>query len=391
MPLVVVIAAKDLRQRLRDRSALLLAVVAPLLLAGIISLAIGGSFTRFRTTFAVADEDNGPVAAAFVSGVLRAPALAKVVRLRPQTSAAEARRLARRDVDAAFVIPPGFSAAVLGGQPARLEVVRSRSGLIGGQLAVSVAQGFVARVQAAQLAVRTSLASGAGADPAALAQTAASAAAAAGDSLQDRPSGGRQLRPAAYFGPGMALFFLFFTVGLGARSLVAERASGTLARLRAAPVAPGVVVAGKVLATFVLGWVSMVTLIVATSVLLGAQWGHPLAVLALVTAAVLAVMGIVLLVMSLARTEAQAGAYGSAVAIVFALVGGSFVPISFAPAILRKLTLFTPNGWVLHAFTDLATGTRSLSTVVTAILVCLGFAVVTGGIGLARALTAVSE
>src|SRR5207302_5714384 len=84
MRLIVVIAAKDLRQRLRDRSALLLSVVAPLLLAGIISLAIGGSFTRFRATFAVADEDNGPVAAAFVSGVLRAPALANVVRLRPQ-------------------------------------------------------------------------------------------------------------------------------------------------------------------------------------------------------------------------------------------------------------------------------------------------------------------
>ena len=32
MPLVVVIALKDLRQRLRDRSALLMSVVAPLLL-----------------------------------------------------------------------------------------------------------------------------------------------------------------------------------------------------------------------------------------------------------------------------------------------------------------------------------------------------------------------
>ena len=339
----------------------------------------------------MADEDNGPVAAAFVSGVLRAPALANVVRLRPQASAIEARRLARKDVDAAFVIPPGFSAAVLSGQPAHLDVVRSRSGLIGGQLAVSVAQGSVARVQAAQLAVRTSLASGARADPGSLAQAASAVAATAGDSLKDQPSGGRQLRPAAYFGPAMALFFLFFTVGLGARSLLAERASGTLARLRAAPVPPSVVVAGKVLATFVLGWVSMLTLIVATSVLLGAQWGHPLAVLALVTAAVFAVMGIVMLVMSLARTEAQAGAYGSAIAIVLALVGGSFVPISFAPAILRKLTLLTPNGWALNAFTDLATGARSLSTVVTAILVCLCFGVVTGGIGLARALTAVED
>lgn len=391
MPLVVVIALKDLRQRLRDRSALLLSVVAPLLLATIISLAIGGSFSRFRATFAVADEDRGPVAAAFVDGVLRAPVVAKVVHLRAAASADEARRLARNDVDAAIVIPAGFSAAVLSGQPARLAVIRSRTGLIGGQLASSIAESFASRVSSAQLAVRTAVASGAKVDVTTLAQEAGSAVAAAGDALHDRPSGGRVLRPAAYFGPGMALFFLFFSVGIGARSILAERQSGTLARLRAAPVRPGVILGGKVLATFVLGWTSMITLIVATSVLLGAQWGHPVAVLALVTAAVLAVMGIVVLVMSLARTDAQAGAYGSVVAIVLALLGGSFVPISFAPAILRKLTLLTPNGWALHAFTDLATGTRSLSTVVTAILVCLGFAAVTGGIGLARAASAVSQ
>ena len=53
--------------------------------------------------------------------------------------------------------------------------------------------------------------------------------------------------------------------------------------------------------------------------------------------------------------------------------------------VLRKLALLTPNGWALHAFTDLGTGAHSLSTVTSAIVVCLVFAVVTGGIGLARA------
>jgi len=73
------------------------------------------------------------------------------------------------------------------------------------------------------------------------------------------------------------------------------------------------------------------------------------------------------------------------------LVGGSLVPISFAPDFLRKLALVTPNGWALHAFTDLATGAHDLSTVFTAIFVCLAFAVVTGAIGLARASAAVSR
>src|SRR5438132_5477829 len=129
MALVFVIAGKELRQRLRDRSAFIVGIGAPLLLAAIISAAIGSSFTRFHATFAVADEDHGPLASAFIDGVLRSPAVAKIVRIRPVSSATEARHLARKDVDAAFVIPAGFSTAVTSGRAASLEVVRSRDSL----------------------------------------------------------------------------------------------------------------------------------------------------------------------------------------------------------------------------------------------------------------------
>ena len=389
MALVLAIAAKDLRQRLRDRSAYIIGIAAPLLLAAIISVAIGSSFTKFHATFAVADQDHGPIATAFVDGVLHSQQVAKVVSLRTARSPAEARDLTRNDVDAAFIIPSGFSAAVTSAEPVTVQVVRSRSNLIAGQLAEALAQAFASRVAGVQLAVRTAIASGATGDPLTLAQQANAAAPAA--ALSDVPSGGRVLKPAAYFGPAMALFFLFFTVGLGARSLIAERATGTLARLRAAPIPGAAVVAGKALATFVLALASMLILIVATALLLGAHWGHPIAVLALVVAAVLAAMGIVSLVITLARTEEQAGGYASAVAIVLALLGGSFVPISFAPAVLRRLALLTPNGWALRAFTDLGTGAPNLSTVTTAIGVCLVFAAITGGIAMVRAAGVMAE
>ena len=383
MRIVLLVAAKDLRQRLRDRSAYIMGIGAPLLLALIISLAIGSSFTKFHTTFAVADQDHGPIAAAFVDGVLRSSAVARVATVRVTLSSDEARRLTRNDVDAAFIIPSGFSTAVISGQAATFQVVRSRSNLIGGQLGEALAQGFASRVAGVQLAVRTALAAGAPPDPVTLARQATAAPAPA--VLHDIASGGRVLKPAAYFGPAMALFFLFFTVGLGARSLLAERATGTLARMRAAPIPAAAVVGGKALATFLLALVSVVFLLVASGALLGAHWGHPVAVLGLVVATVLAAMGILTLVMTMAKTEEQAGTYTSAVAIVLALLGGSFVPISFAPALLRRLALATPNGWALRAFTDLATGTRSLSTVTLAIGVCLAFAAVTGTVGLIRA------
>ena len=42
----------------------------------------------------------------------------------------------------------------------------------------------------------------------------------------------------AYFAPGMAMLFLFFIIGNGARSIVVERREGTLPRILAAPVSP---------------------------------------------------------------------------------------------------------------------------------------------------------
>ena len=61
---VVAIAVKDLRQRLRDRSAWVLGIFAPMLVAGLISLAFGGA-QSFHTTVAVVDEDHGAIAAGF--------------------------------------------------------------------------------------------------------------------------------------------------------------------------------------------------------------------------------------------------------------------------------------------------------------------------------------
>ena len=121
----LLIAAKDLRQRFRDRSGLVIAFVAPFLLAAIIGLAFGGGDGfSFSATYAVVDDDHGPLAARFVDGVLAGPGLAEVVTLR-RVGAAEARDLVDRgEADAAFLLPAGLSASVQQGRPATVPQVR---------------------------------------------------------------------------------------------------------------------------------------------------------------------------------------------------------------------------------------------------------------------------
>src|SRR5450432_2747561 len=94
-----VILGKDLRQRLRDRSALLVAIVVPLVLASIFGLifhnAIGG---RISFKFGLVDQDHGPAAKAFNTNALiplERHGLITVIR-EPSLAAGAARRIRPR-------------------------------------------------------------------------------------------------------------------------------------------------------------------------------------------------------------------------------------------------------------------------------------------------------
>src|SRR5450631_511973 len=104
----LVILGKDLRQRLRDRSALLVAIVVPLVLASIFGLifhnAVGG---RIAFRFGIVDQDHGPAAQALTSalGPLQRDGLLTIVR---EPTLAAGRSAADQDrVSATFVVGPG--------------------------------------------------------------------------------------------------------------------------------------------------------------------------------------------------------------------------------------------------------------------------------------------
>jgi ABC-2 type transport system permease protein len=179
------------------------------------------------------------------------------------------------------------------------------------------------------------------------------------------------------------VFFLYFVAGLGVRSLIAERTAGTFTRLLAAPLSGRVMLLGKVAATFGLGIVSMVTMIVASSLLLHADWGPVPAAAAVVLAIVFAVTAIVACMLTFARTERQAAFGMSIITFATALLGGNFVSLARAPLLLRRLSLATPNGWALQAFRDLADG-GGYRVLVTPLIGIGLFGLVTAALAVAR-------
>jgi len=380
------IAAKDLRQRTRDRSAYVIAFLVPFGLAAIFSLTLAkvSNESEFTATYSVVNRDGGEVARAFEEVVLGLD----FVKLKPAATVAEASKLAEDGtIDAAFVIPAGFSATASAGQGGELRVITSPNASIGGLIARSIAGSFASDIDAVGLSVQTVLAGRGGSlhDPAVLSQLVERARQTTPTAVLDQNTAeSRLFSSTTFYAVGMAVLFVFFTVQFGVRSLLAERETGTLARLLVAPMRPAWVIAGKALASFAVGIASMIALVLASSLLLGAHWGDPIGVALLVVSAVLAAMGITALVATLAKTPAQAEGYASVVAIVGGMLGGTFFPVSQGPAFLANLSLITPHAWLMRGFQELAGG-ASVLDILPSVGAVLAFAVVLGGIALARA------
>jgi ABC-2 type transport system permease protein len=388
MRATLLICGKDLRARLRDRSALLIGVVVPLALAFIFNAIFGGiSGNSAAIALGVVNADRGAASARFVSGVLGAVGRSGLITIHREPTVARARALAANGtLDAVIIIPAGFSARVAAPGAAAMQVIGNAGAPISAEIARSIAESYTADLNRVRLSVATVLAAGGG--PAAgspgriQALAARAAAAAAPVSVADVSAGSKQLDQKSFFAAGMAVFFLFFTVQFGVTSLLEERNDGTMARLLAAPISRTSILAAKLLTSFLLGLVSMFVLVVATSLLFGASWGNPLGVAVLVVAAILAATGIMAFIATFAKNAEQAGNWQSVVAVVLGLFGGTFFPVSLAPGILSRLTFIAPQAWFMRGLGDLRGG--SLSAVWVPALAMLAFAVVAGGIALTR-------
>ncbi len=379
----LLIAGKDLRRRLRDRSAYIVGIIAPLGLAAIFSFVFNPiSDSSFTGTFGVVNNDGGQVAAMFVDQVLGGLADSqKGVTIVSVESEADARARveaggdpasnATNGLSAAFVIPTGFSNAVQAGQGTTLAVIGSPVNSTSAAIATAVAEGFADEVSAVNLEVRTYAASGGVVGPSTITDAAAYPSPIA---VGDLSAETRRLDDTTTMTVGMAIMFLFFVAQEGVLGLLEERRDGTLARLLAAPISKASILGGKALAAYVLGIASMTVLAVASTLLLHAHWGNPVGVAILILAATFAAVGIMAVVSGFAKTDEQANTYTAIVAIALAIFGGSFFPVSQAGSAVQFLSKFTPHAWFIRGLGDLASGEIAAVVPSALVLVAIGVA-----------------
>lgn len=382
MGAAVRIAVKDLKLRVRDKSVFILGIVAPLALAVIFNTVFGGSFeSELGLAYGMVDLDGSDISAAFTS-VLEDAESEEILTLESFTNEETASdAVDDGEIDAYIVIPSGFGEAVVANRTTRVSVVGDIDAQTSTQIAASFAEQFSSGVAASQLAVATAASvSGEEIDDDFLGSLSQDPAAAANSyAFSDLSARARQLDGATYLAAGMAVFFLFFTVQFGVAGILEEERQGTLPRLMAAPIPRAALVLGKAILAFVLGVVAMGLLVVATTLLTGADWGPPLGVLALIVAGVLAAVGIMGLVSAFARSPEGAGNLGAIIAVILGMLGGTFFPVASTGGVLATLSYMTPHAWFLRGLADISGG-ASWSEALPASGAMLVFAVVTGAI-----------
>ncbi|HEX9029240.1 MAG TPA: ABC transporter permease [Anaerolineales bacterium] len=378
---VFLIGWKDLTLTFRDRAALVLMLAAPFALTlglGFITGRFSGSSNSGVNEIPVVlvNQDEGQLGKGLVD-LFRSPDLAVLVTPAVLDDPAAARRQVDQDqAAAAIIIPAGFTRSLIPAAasipsdkviPLELYTNPTRPTSVG--ILKTILEEYMSRVEVGRVAgqvVVTQLLSHGLIQAQDAARIGSEVGASQAQAAQDNPAitvkavtaSGQtvQFDPLAYMAPGMALMFLMFTVSNGGRTLLAERAQGTLPRLLVTPTSGFQILGGKIFGIFLSGSAQMIILIGASTLLFRLDWGDPLGVLVLVLAAVIGALGWGLLITALARTPGQVNAIGSALMLIFGILGGSFISLDQMPAWFQVISKITPNSWGLDGFTTLAMG-----------------------------------
>ena len=394
----LIIGIKDLRLAFRDRAALMFMLLAPFLL----TIGMGFVTGRFSGTsnsgvsdipVIIVNLDGAELGNALVD-VFKSEDLAEIMAPVESTDPEAARLAIDEDqAAAAVIIPEGFTRSIIPAEGmmldpntaetdnVQIEVYTNPTRPTGAGIVKSIVDEFVSRVDEGRTSGMTSIVQMLQAGILTPQQAETEGRSLFEDVDQSESTAlvlktdlegteAVEFDVLAYMAPGMALFFLMYTVTYGGRSILAERAQGTLPRILVSPTNAAQILGGKVFGIYLTGVVQVSILILASALFFQVQWGDPLGMAVLILAAVFGATGWGMLITALARNPNQVASVGSAIMLIFGLLGGSFISLEMLPLPVQVFSRITPNSWALDGFTTLALG-GGLSQLTTPIIVLL--------------------
>jgi ABC-2 type transport system permease protein len=159
---------------------------------------------------------------------------------------------------------------------------------------------------------------------------------------------GKEALPAKSFEytfPQAILWGLLGVMSTFAISMVKERNQGTLIRLRVSPLSFFQILAGKGLACFIAAACVMIALLAVGKLLFNIHLGSPLLLALGIGSSAFAMVGIMLLLSVLGKTEPAVAGSSWGVMITMAMFGGGMIPVFVMPPWMQTASNFSPLKW----------------------------------------------
>jgi ABC-2 type transport system permease protein len=372
---VVNLALKDLRQIFRDRKSALFFLAMPLaftLFFGSVFSGTGEEDPRLPVGLVVQD-GAGMLGDSLIS-LLETSDTIRPVPVEEGDEKSAAGAVGDQDLAAAVVVPAGFSDRVWAGEPPPLVVITDLASQAG-QTARDGIQAIIFRLLSAAEAARISAESLEGSGG--VRQAYREEALALALEFWQHPPLAVRMEPAseeageepssnAYgqASPGMMVQFAIFGVMQAATVLVLERKCGALQRLLTTPISKWELIAGHVLAMFLVSLLQMVLLVVFGQLALGVDYlREPLGILVMAVAVSLCVAGLGLLISAVSRTEEHAVMWSLIAMMLLSALGGAWFPLDITGEAFSTIGHLTPTAWAMDGLQNIVVRSMGMGSV----------------------------
>lgn len=382
------LALKDLSQIFRDKRALLFLVVMPIVFTIFMGFAYksGGSNDNVtadtRIPLGWANQDIDSKLSQQLYTLLQNTGSVNLVELAPET-AAEAVRSG--DVAGVLVIPQGFSQQLVGSSSQLILIAdpASPAGQSLFQIVRTPATQVYSSVEIARLSAEAVNKSEDESELTASFDTAVLAWSKTNSASFVKIEKAVAQEVAQWYGdnpynqasPGIVVMFAIFGLVTSAQVLVQERKSRTLHRMMTTSLGPWQIIAGHLLAMFVVVFIQEALLVIFGQLALGVTYGRePLAVLLIAIALGLWIASFGLLIGVLVKDDSQVVLFSLLSMFIFSALGGVWFPLEASSGAFAAIGNLMPSAWAMAGFQNILIRGQGLASIWMPVLVLLAYA-----------------
>jgi ABC-2 type transport system permease protein len=184
---------------------------------------------------------------------------------------------------------------------------------------------------------------------------------------------------------GMMVQFSIFGLMTSAMVLVLERKSRTLQRLMSSPIRQVEVIAGHVLAMFLVIFTQQLILVTLGQFVFGVNYlRQPFAILLIITVLSLWAASLGLLISAVSRKEDQVITLSLIAMFVFAALGGAWFPLEVAGKSFAAIGHVMPTAWAMDGFQNILMRGLGFQSVLMPAIILLGYALAFFGLAIWR-------